>query len=224
MRHRLNLATLTLCSTIVSAQETTALTGVQNPPTGAIIGSVIGGILVLTIVIGSTLWYLRRKRDQHSIKGRPIYNSRSSSQLSVRRRRRCRCRCRCKSKSKSRRASLESSSSTPPPGSVPLGPNTTANQPITNLSERALHRTIENERIYLPPAYLPAPRSPDRFPGGSLSSAPSNLLRYLYDPPSIQHTRARPVGGPKCSCKNLTDGDVRVIARRLMEMQRDQRS
>ena len=73
MHHRLNLATLTLCSTTVSAQETsTAPTGVQNPPTGVIVGVVTGGVLGLTLVIGS-LCYLRGKRDQHSIKGRPTY-------------------------------------------------------------------------------------------------------------------------------------------------------
>ena len=48
---------------------------------------------------------------------------------------------------------------------------------------QVLHRTIENNRIHLALASLPAPGSPDRFHGGSLSFAPSNLLRHEYDPP-----------------------------------------
>ena len=52
-----------------TAQETsTALPGAQR--VGVIIGGVIGGVLVLTIV-GSTLWYQRRKRNHHPTKGRP---------------------------------------------------------------------------------------------------------------------------------------------------------
>ena len=78
MHNRLNLATLTLCSTTVSPQETsTALTGVQNAPTGVIVGGVIGGVLVLTIAIGSTLWYQRKLNSPplHA-EGRTTYNSR----------------------------------------------------------------------------------------------------------------------------------------------------
>ena len=71
MHHRLNLATLTPYSTVVSAQETsTALAGVQNPQTSIIVGVAIGSALGLTLVIGSTWCYMRRKRDKHLIKGK----------------------------------------------------------------------------------------------------------------------------------------------------------
>ena len=85
MYHRLNLVTLTLCSTTASAQETsTALTSVQNAPAGVIIGGVIGGVLVLTIIIGSTLWYQRKlNRPPLPTEGRPTVQLPLSSQLSV---------------------------------------------------------------------------------------------------------------------------------------------
>ena len=71
MHDRLNLATLTPYSTIVSAQETsTAPAGVQNPQTSIIVGVAIGSALGLTLVIGSTWCYMRRKRDKHLIKGK----------------------------------------------------------------------------------------------------------------------------------------------------------
>ena len=71
---RLDLTTLLLCSTTVSAQETsTALTGIQSAPSVVIIGSAIGDVAVLATVIGSIFWYQQRKRNRCPTKDRPTY-------------------------------------------------------------------------------------------------------------------------------------------------------
>ena len=74
MHDRLNLTTLLLCSTTVSAQETsTALTGIQSVLSTVTIGGATGGVIVLATVTGSILWYQKRKRNRHPTKGRPTY-------------------------------------------------------------------------------------------------------------------------------------------------------
>ena len=72
MHDRLNLTTLLLFSTPVSAEGTsTALTGIQSAPSVVIIGGVIGGVIVLETVIRSILWYQKRKCNRCPTKGRP---------------------------------------------------------------------------------------------------------------------------------------------------------
>ena len=69
MHDRLNLPTMLLCSTTVSAQETsTALTGIQSASSVVLIGGTIGGVVVLATVIGSILRYQKRKRNRHPTK------------------------------------------------------------------------------------------------------------------------------------------------------------
>ena len=70
MHNRLNLTTLLLCSTTVSVQETsTALTRIQSAPSAVIIGGSTGDVVVFATVIGTILWYQKKKHNRHPTKG-----------------------------------------------------------------------------------------------------------------------------------------------------------
>ena len=154
---------------------------------------------------------------------------------------------------------LERSSGRPPPWAVPLGPSTTANEPITNSSERALPssnpsqqassswkfspdppsdslvlgperhsssippQAIENDLSHPAPAYHPAPQSPDLF-RVPFSPPPPTYFTIDRTPPQDNLPEFDPSVAQNLVERNLTDGDVEAIARRLMGMQRDQRS
>ena len=132
-----------------------------------------------------------------------------------------------------------------------LGPRTMTSQPITDPPERALGssnpfqqgspdslllglglpsssgppQTIENNDIPHsppPPTYLPAPLSPDLFPV-PLSPRPPpyftvDMARRQSNLPEFDPSMTQNVVG-----RSLTDSDVEAIARRVTEMQRDQR-
>ena len=132
-----------------------------------------------------------------------------------------------------------------------LGSRTTASQPITDSPERALGssnpflqgspdglllslelpsssgppQTLENNRMPHsppPPTYLPAPRSPDLFPVPLSPRPPTyftvDMTRRQSNLPEFDPSMAQNVVG-----RTLTDSDVEAIARRVTEMQRDQR-
>ena len=132
-----------------------------------------------------------------------------------------------------------------------LGPRTTASQPITDPPERTLSssnpfqqsspddlllglelpsssgppQTIENNSIPHsppPPTYLPAPLSPDLFPVPLSPRPPTyftiDMTRRQSNLPEFDPSMAQNVVG-----RTLTDNDVEAIARRVTEMQRDQR-
>ena len=251
MHHHLNLTTLTLCSTIGAAQETsTALTGAQSAPRGTIIGGVVGGVLVLAIVIGSGLWYQRRKRNRHSTKGRPTQKLPREPQL--------------KYHTDDgdvyvpefmENYTVERSSSTLPPWAIPLGPSTTVYQPITNSSERALTslnppqqasssskfspylpsdslvlgpssippQAIENDLSHSHPAYPPAPQSHDSF-SAPLSPRPPTYLTIDTPHPQSSQPEFAPLMAQNAVGRTLTDADLEAIAWRVSEVHRDRRT
>ena len=141
----------------------------------------------------------------------------------------------------------EKSSRAPPPWAGPLGPSTTASQRITDSPERALGssnpfqqgsllglelpsssgppQTLEDNHIPYsspPPTYLPAPRSPDLLPVPLSPRPPTyftvDMTRRQSDLPDFDPSMAQNVVG-----RTLTDSDVEAIARRVTEMQQDQR-
>ena len=146
---------------------------------------------------------------------------------------------------------LEKSRGGPPSWGGPLGPSTTASRPITDLPERALGssnpfqqdlpdslllglelpsslgppQTIGSNRIPQsppPPTYLPGPRSPDLFPVPLSPRPPTyftvDMTRRQSNLPEFDPSMAQNVVG-----RTLTDNDVEAIARRVTEMQQDQR-
>ena len=150
---------------------------------------------------------------------------------------------------RSKHGTLQRASGTPPPRDVPLGPSTTADQPITDasmrpqqgplswmishsppldslvlgpghLSSSGAPRTIES---HSPPAYLPAPQLHDPSPV-PFSRRPPTYITTEMNPPQYNLSEFDPSLAQNVGERNLTDGDVEAIARRLMEMQRDQRS
>ena len=152
---------------------------------------------------------------------------------------------------RSKSDTLERASGTPLPWDVPFGSSTTVNQPIRDAPVRALGssntlqqgssswmfshslppdslapgpghlsssgppRTTEG---HSPPAYIPA-HDPFSVP---LSPRPPTYV--TTDMPQTNLPESDPFLVQNVVERNLTDGDVEAIARRLMEMQRDQRS
>ena len=152
---------------------------------------------------------------------------------------------------RSKSDTLQRASGRPPPRGVPVGPSTTANRPRTDVPVRALGssnppqqgsssshspppdspvlgsghpsssgppRTIE---IHSPPAYLLTPQSDDPF---QVPLSPRPPTYVTTDMPQSDLPESDPFLVQNVVERNLTDGDVEAIARRLMEMQRDQRS
>ena len=251
MHDHLNMSTLTLCSTTGSTQETnTALNGVQKPPTGAIVGGVLGGVLVLTVVIGSTLWYQRRNRNHHPTEGRPTHKLPREPQL------------KCHADDGIvhvpevfENHTYERSSGTLPPWAVPLSPSTMATQPITNSSGRALPSSnpsqqassswnfspyppsdslvlsspsippqpVENRLSHSSPPYPPAPRSDDSFPV-PLSPRPPTYLTLDTPAPQSSQPKFDPSMAQNIVGRTLSDADIEAVAWRVSEMHRDRQT
>ena len=105
-------------------------------------------------------------------------------------------------------------SHSPPPDSLVLSPE--------HLSSSGPPQTIGHNSSHSPPAYLPAPRSPDPLPV-PLSPRPPSYLTIDMTSPQSNLPEFDPSLAQNLVGRNLTDGDVEAIARRVTEMQRDQR-
>ena len=103
-------------------------------------------------------------------------------------------------------------SRSPPLDSLVLGPG--------HLSSSDPPRTIET---HSPPVYLPTSQSHGPFPI-PLSPRPPTYVTTDMTHPQSNLPEFAPWLAQDVAERNLTDGDVEAIARRLMEMQRDQRS
>ena len=147
---------------------------------------------------------------------------------------------------RSKKDTLQRASGTPPPWEVPLGRSTAANQPITDASVRPRQGSIswmishsppldslvlgpghlsssgapQTIESYSPPAYLPAPQSRGAF-AVPLSPRPPTYVTTDMTPPQYNLPEFDPSLAQNVVERNLTDGDVEAIARRLVEIQRE---